>query len=86
MTKNIMMSGTRLRFTMMMTMVMMVTRIDLTNMKMTITTTIMMFADQARWRVKPRLKRTAPGGHHCRPAPQSFIFYIAGIIIIVIVI
>ena len=52
MTKNIMMSGTRLRFTMMMTMVMMVTRIDLTNMKMTITTTIMMFVDQASWRVK----------------------------------
>ena len=39
------------------------------------TTLIMMFADQARWRVKPRLKRTAPGGHHCRPAPQSFIFF-----------
>ena len=34
MTKNIMMSGTRVRFMMMM-VVMMVTRIDLTNMKMT---------------------------------------------------
>ena len=56
------------------------TTIMTTIMPTIITTLIMMFADQARWRVKPRLKRTAPGGHHCRPEPGSFIFYIVGII------